>query len=303
MYNCDRCGYKTPRIYLFKKHLSRKNICKALMNDVSVYEIYNKQILNNDKLLVCDYCDRGFSNKQNINRHFNGCKEYLKILEMQEKIKEQQEEIDKLKMEKTTEIKNYNGNNANNSHSYNTNCHNTTTNIQVNAFGKENMDYLIKSPDFEKLLMKCLKNKRAGLLEMIENKYFNVEHPENHTIKKMVKNDKFVKCYNGKKWLNEMVDDAISRVLSNVGQDISMLLDNLNETNEDETNSANHLYFTKILKDFIKHVGLPLDYDFSDLKWDCDNVNVSDDVIEKRKKDIQLLVGAVIYEKSLELFK
>ena len=41
-YNCFRCGYTTNRLQNFKRHLSRKNICKPRLSDLSISEVYNK---------------------------------------------------------------------------------------------------------------------------------------------------------------------------------------------------------------------------------------------------------------------
>jgi hypothetical protein len=44
-YNCIRCGYETNDRSKMKAHLSRKNVCKPLLNDVNLDE-YKKDILN-----------------------------------------------------------------------------------------------------------------------------------------------------------------------------------------------------------------------------------------------------------------
>jgi len=36
-YNCQRCGYNTNRKSAFKKHLLRKNLCKAKLNEITRY--------------------------------------------------------------------------------------------------------------------------------------------------------------------------------------------------------------------------------------------------------------------------
>ena len=36
-YNCQRCGYETNHKSVFKKHLLRKNLCKAKLNEITRY--------------------------------------------------------------------------------------------------------------------------------------------------------------------------------------------------------------------------------------------------------------------------
>ena len=49
LYNCSRCGYNTLRRSHMKNHLNRKNICKPVLEDISIEQIcflYDFDILN-----------------------------------------------------------------------------------------------------------------------------------------------------------------------------------------------------------------------------------------------------------------
>jgi len=54
-----------------------------------------------------------------------------------------------------------------------------STNITLNIFGKEKMDYIT---DDEAALLNAIRNGETGLQDIIKRIYFHKEHPENQTV-------------------------------------------------------------------------------------------------------------------------
>ena len=106
-HKCSRCGYSTNHLVTFKRHLSRKNICKNILNNDSLNDLYIKYNINskiNDELInpkkpqktqklkiepqktpkitlqinECKYCGKNYSKKCHLLRHLKSCKEKLK---------------------------------------------------------------------------------------------------------------------------------------------------------------------------------------------------------------------------------
>ena len=102
-YNCPRCGYSTNQITHFKNHLKRKNICKPILEDMSIEQMcflydfdipkfdskmspfdsksspfdskmipFDSKIQKNN--LQCNFCNKIYSSKSNLTKHLKICK-------------------------------------------------------------------------------------------------------------------------------------------------------------------------------------------------------------------------------------
>ena len=112
-YNCERCGFTTRYKGNFKKHLFRKNICEAIIKDISIDILREKYgfkmstfchtnvnpILENCHTFVnpmsyqfgkkslkneyfCDFCDKKFKSRQGKSKHQNKyCKKRKKKID------------------------------------------------------------------------------------------------------------------------------------------------------------------------------------------------------------------------------
>ncbi len=107
-YQCKRCEYKTENFADIKRHLKRKFKCEwksEKNNNLSDLEIYNQSIckkydnfddiikkynerkeeLKNKDInwkeanITCDYCEKKFANRSNLERHENSCKSKMII--------------------------------------------------------------------------------------------------------------------------------------------------------------------------------------------------------------------------------
>jgi hypothetical protein len=176
-YKCQNCDYLTKYKQCFNNHINKKNKC----------------INNNKKQYMCEHCEHGFNDRSNFYRHKkNNCKQINK-----NKINENLE-IEKLKLE-IEKLKLVNNNTINSHNTTNNNSNNNTTNVTNNinivAYGDEDMSFLT-----EKQILNVLSNGREGIYKLIEMVNFNKDKPENHNIKYNNVNKKITHIYNGKKW-------------------------------------------------------------------------------------------------------
>jgi len=225
-YYCNRCGYSTNQITHFKNHLKRKNICKPILEDISIEQIcflYDFDILNfslqitpnNSKItpkslqitpkslqntiistiteLQCEFCFKTFSRKDNLTKHLKICK----IKKNNEKKTDNQlclmkNEISNLKEElsKTKQIITTNNKICNN------NSNNTQNiNIHINNLGEEN----IKHIDYN-FYNNILKGIYGAVPKLVEKIHFDKEHPENQNIKLTNKKEPYIKIRKNNKW-------------------------------------------------------------------------------------------------------
>ena len=143
LYNCSRCGYNTTKRSNLKNHLYRKNICKPILDDISIEQLcflYDFDMLNFQQKKpaleqvkptfdqnstafeqvkpafsistgnICEFCKKTFTRKHGLNCHLKICK--IKKENDEKKEKESQElclmkneiEILKEKLDKTTTL-------------------------------------------------------------------------------------------------------------------------------------------------------------------------------------------------------
>ena len=102
-HECPRCGYEASSIYLFKKHILRKNICDPLKSDISLDEL--KESLTPKELnYECNLCDRNFSSLHGLSIHKKKCTgQTHTTLSQDNEIKNLRDEVNVLK----EQIKNY----------------------------------------------------------------------------------------------------------------------------------------------------------------------------------------------------
>ena len=239
---CQRCGYETLRLSNFKNHLNRKFHCKPILRDISIEKIkkfynieeeYIKQNLSskipitssniypkNEDNTICEYCNKKLSSYKNKWRHQKSCKVKNTIIDQNKILQKQNndllEQVDELikkvsSLEKSN-ISNFKNNNIN-----------SFKKIQVNNYGCENIDYIT-----DKVFKKLLNTPLSAIPKLIELKYFNPEHPENHNIKITNIHDKFAKIYKDNKWLISHKKDVIADLVDNGYADFEEFKD-LNE--------------------------------------------------------------------------
>ena len=264
-YTCLRCNYETYHKSVFKKHLLKKNTCPSKFNEASIYDIlklhgFDEEAAKYENVCVsakipphpakiqehfqCRFCTNLFTRKDSLIKHeLNRCKskdnisinkniiEENKILkENNDKLTLQVEQlINKMALLEPKTI-----NNISNKNKTNNINKGIVNNIVINNYGSENIDYITFSR-----FVKLLETPLSAISKLIELKYFNEKHPENHNIKITNIHDKFAKIYKDKKWLVSNKKDIIQDLVENGYADFEEFKD-LNE--EELTNKIKERY-------------------------------------------------------------
>ena len=205
-YKCTRCNKIFNHKGVFLRHCNRKNPCnktsstnkkknskkKLNKNENKKYSKNGMQIPKMEYL--CNFCNKTYSTKFNLNKHLKICKKKKEIeteLEQKEmmdmfmmmgnKIKELEEKIDNKNVTKiiNNELK----------------VENMSMNINLNAYKKTDISHL-KDEDFLKVLYRgnyCIPH-------LIEAIHFNKNKPENHNICIQNIKNKYINVWNGKSW-------------------------------------------------------------------------------------------------------
>ena len=230
LYKCPRCGYLAHQRTDLRRHFMRKMVCTNIYANTSIEECF-KTILHEDKpndlkelkkpeemtsndygrlkmtseCYSCPYCSKNFTRKNNCNEHIKKrCKVYKKIADdakKDEEIEHLRKEIEMLRSNGS--VKNITINNQSNNIQNN--------NIIINAFGKENLDYISK--EFIHNIVK--EGPYGSIQKLIKHIHFNPNHQENQNIKIPNKRDKYGMVFNGEKWMMKNKQSMITEIASN----------------------------------------------------------------------------------------
>ena len=193
-YHCKLCNYSTNNRNNFTKHI----LTKKHMTNAHKLTNKNKQ---EDKIhnFICEKCNKSFSTKQWLLNHAERCKGVISCLNCSKcgklfntrstrykhELKCQQniplQSYDEIQTTETT-----NTINTDNSR---------TTNIVVNNFACDKIEFFMKHPHFAEFINTCIENQTDGICILIANKHLDPEHPENHNIRKMEQRDNYLRIF------------------------------------------------------------------------------------------------------------
>ena len=186
---------------------------------------------------------------EEMKQAFNKEREEMKIA-FEESMKEQINKILEMHAGSTT-------NNNKNSHN-NTVKTNNVTNININAFGNENTDYID-----EKVILSCIDRVYKSIPSLLAKIHFDPKHPENHNIKITNKKLPYASVMgNNKKWKTVDRKDAIDTMVQN---GFNMLDDTYVDNKEKFTSSKQHNFegflskFESEDKDVIRQIKTEVD--------------------------------------------
>ena len=236
LYKCPRCGYLAKQRTDLRRHFSRKTICTNIYANTSIEECFRtilneensnslrnpeknddfyektlrnpeknaNSLRNPEKFFNCIYCKKIFTRKDNLKVHVEKyCRKKVVKDENFNEIEDLKMEIEKLKSEnKKYKIGVQNNHQINNIQN---------NNIIINAFGKENLDYITK--DFIHRIVS--EGPYGSIQKLIKHIHFNPNHKENQNIKIPNKRDKFGMVFDGTKWLWKNKQSMINEIAGN----------------------------------------------------------------------------------------
>jgi hypothetical protein len=182
------------------------SVCNVSCRDKHSYQKHCKSAKHltnlNDHidLFVCEFCGKKYQYKHSLKFHQKKCTEYLKSvstetndttdlsnldkkqlierindLQKDAKMKQLESENESLKQKlKISELENKITHNT----ITNNTTNNITNNITINAFGKENLDYINNQ-----LLIECIHYGYDGIPFLMKKIHGDPKHPENHNIR------------------------------------------------------------------------------------------------------------------------
>ena len=245
-YKCIRCGYHTDHKAKMRSHLSRKKVCRPILNNINLDD-YKNDILNGinidisekinpnpkmnptgpklnhtgpkmnpiePKIHECKYCKKTYSTNSHMNRHLKNCKEKIKddecknnMLELIKKLNEQQNEF-RIQLERKDKQIDELIKKAGIQNSNITN--NIQQNIKILAYKNTDLSHLTDN-DY----LKCLRHSNFCVPNLIETIHFNPKKPENHNVYISNIKNKYALVYDGNKWKlnnqNETIDDLFDK--------------------------------------------------------------------------------------------
>ena len=264
-YECYRCGYTNINKSNIMRHINRKKTCKIKNSNINLddckdyilsgmsYQDYCEKILypkyskndpnhsindpnrSKNNPIKCQFCERVYSNKSNLNKHLKICKEKKK----DDTVKESMTELARLLNEKEKQLKDNEKEKDRQlakmlsekdkilaeelkkrdkqieeliKKAGIVNTNNITNNIQ-NNFKLLNYKETDTSHLTENDYVRCLEHYNFCVPHLIRKIHFNPKKPENHNIYISNLKNSYVMIYMNNKWKVKNRDETISRVI------------------------------------------------------------------------------------------
>ncbi len=270
VFKCHRCERVFKRNWDMKRHLSRKNPCVAKIENIPKSGINHSKIFQNipkysknkskteiksikkiNNRFVCEYCERTYGQKYNLNKHQKKC-------QIKKKVELEKKEKDKLELRTIIEqqknrikLLEHNGNTQtiNNTNCNNT-THNNTINITLNNYGDEDISYITEIKPKETLKYLLLQG-MSGLHDYINYKYCNPEQPQNFTIKYSNDRSKYVSIRDQNVWKRKDKDAVMNELYDrdNNVEELLQVYEKINEIeDDDELDEAQSVFLKEIDK-------------------------------------------------------
>ena len=228
-YDCAVCARTFSRKYHFDRHITtKKHIDKTENNEINP---------SPKKTFSCVNCSKSYLHRSGLSKHRNQCKEKNSVpIEEVEEMKSQFEKEKEAMQKKIEELILSQNNHTNNNIG-------TQVNITINAFGKENVDYIT-----DKQCLKIVNQVFNSIPAAAQIVFFNPEHPENHNIKipnkkepyaMIMKDDQTWEMTDRKKAIETMTQKSFGIAEESYGKVYERITSNKRETFEKFMNKMN----------------------------------------------------------------
>jgi len=213
LYECNLCNFNSKlkgdynRHSKTNKHLAKINVQNPenhALGDMNTNE--HKMSTNEHKMNTnehkmnttysCDYCEQTFNTLPSKRRHeLHYCNNYEGNMNYQKLYKKSEKEKKELYKKLDILLDKVGDTTINN---------NNTQNIQLNSYGKEDLEHIT-----DKMKTQLLKIPYGMIPKMIEAVHFNNDKPENKNIAFTNKKENKIKVYSKNKWIYKDKDDII----------------------------------------------------------------------------------------------
>ena len=234
LYKCDRCGYTANHKHNFIKHINRKHVCKPIISDIPINTIRNKfndhanEIVNEQPLFKCSYCHRIFKHRQSKYNHENkfckGPRDVNTNIDIINAMNSQFEKLEKKHKDENAILHKQIEQLLDKVDSTTHQTVNIEQKVIINAYGKENLDYITN--EYLKYLLQI---PYMSIPNLIKAKHFHPNHPENHNVKITNKKLPYACVWNKNGWelrnkkevINDMIDISYN-MIENTYEDIDI---------------------------------------------------------------------------------
>ena len=229
-------------------------------NNITIYDIPNSNIPNSNKPIsnkpinkitnnkyICLYCDKSYSRTDSLIRHIEYfCKNKKQHDDKNILIKNMSDEIEALKqiiftnkehLESNTNNITNNITNSNNKITNNIQNNNTNVQVNINGFGKEDLEKLNILDAIKVYLKSTGGNIIANMLKYIN---LNKNFPENHNICITDMSREIVKIHNGKKYIYKKFKNAKYDIVDKVVDNIHEIVNKYKDGNYKKSDDINN---------------------------------------------------------------
>lgn len=217
MYACARCGHQSTTKGNLQKHLRRKTLCEALLEDLTVEQIYQRHPelapVQKHKPFACSQCTARFTSSDARSRHMRHvCRGSNDTAgPAPSELETIRAELERLKMIVDG------GSTASSSVNIASNNNNNNTihqNVVINAFGSEDVSHITPA-----LLEQCIRRTNKGMIDLLNHMHFEDKSRGNANIRITNQKNGLAQTHNGQRWLFCLRDQAIKDML-NCGQEM-----------------------------------------------------------------------------------
>ena len=262
LYNCQLCNFNSKFKGDYNRHIKTKKHQARINTDhpnseFSVMSQNEPQMSQNEPQMsqnepqmsqyMCDFCDESFKTMANKRRHeLHRCKYSLDNTSYKNLYKKSEKEKKELKKEFKKQIEIL-------LDKVGDTTINNTQNIQLNSYGKEDLEHITDS-----MKTQLLKIPYGMIPKMIEAVHFNHEKPENKNIAFTNKKENKIKVYSNDKWVykdkEEIVTDLIDGKYFILDTHYDSVVETLNKTSKTSYEKFRTFYDEndKILHDQLK---------------------------------------------------
>ena len=203
-YICRRCEQQFKRKYNYKRHLTRRVPCqssnKITNKTTNKMDELNSQLVNNMMILKELKIQEKEIKIKNLKQQNNELK--TKNKKIKKKNKKLSTQITSQPIHQSVHL--YDQRSVNNTLNQN-NIYTTSNSVDVNNFGKEDIEYID-----ENVINNCLLDGQQGNVRLFQEIHMHPEHPENHNVIYIIDDDQFLAFESGN-W-HQTEKDTIARM-------------------------------------------------------------------------------------------